>query len=320
MAAELLGLPSVGPDTDLYDLGATWDTMIRLAAGLTARYGVRVSVDALIDNPTPRAIADGLAPSHCGELSRDVRIALDPRVQQRFREARIAERRLHPELTRVALDPVTPAERAALSDAAAPREFDKGPLPGALLNSLLTLTASAELSGRACRRYPSAGGCYPVQIYLYVRHRRVLDLAGGLYYLNPGERILVHVDEDLRITADTQRPPNRSLVARAAFGIFLVSTPAAIAPLWGERLATRFSVLEAGHISQLLITSAPARGLGLAQVGSMEFALVRRHFHLEPRQDLLVSLWGGALRTADLVRRESLVGASSDTRSSHKES
>ncbi len=92
----------------------------------------------------------------------------------------------------------------------------------------------------------------------------------------------------------------------AAFGVFLVSTPAAIAPAYGERNAARFSTIEAGHIAQLLLTGAPERGLGLCAVGEMDFDAVRADFGVDDDQELLLSLWGGALTPDARARREAL--------------
>ncbi|NXY99245.1 amino acid adenylation domain-containing protein, partial [Streptomyces sp. BR123] len=61
LAAGLLGLAEVDPDTDLFDLGATSFTMIRLAQELAERFGADVPVDALIQTPTARGIAASLA-------------------------------------------------------------------------------------------------------------------------------------------------------------------------------------------------------------------------------------------------------------------
>ncbi|WP_037775571.1 non-ribosomal peptide synthetase, partial [Streptomyces pristinaespiralis] len=57
-AAGILGVDQVGPDDDLFDLGATSFTMIRLAQEIeTVSGGAQVPVEVLIQSPTPRSIA-----------------------------------------------------------------------------------------------------------------------------------------------------------------------------------------------------------------------------------------------------------------------
>ncbi|MFI6099283.1 amino acid adenylation domain-containing protein [Lentzea sp. NPDC051213] len=305
IAAELLGIEEIGDDVDLFDLGATSFTMIRLAQALGERHGVEVPVDVLIDSPTPRGIAAGLgAKPEAKPKAADIRIAFDPEAKKAFKEARISERRISEDVPRLALGAApSPLE---LFEASSFRDFTTEPLLAQELLGLLALTASGELDGRTKRSYPSAGGFYPVQVYVYVRQDRVDGLEGGLYYVHPGERALVRVDPKLNVTEVTQVHHNRALVGGAAFGIFLVSTPAAIAPAYGERLAVKYSGLEAGHISQLLMTAAPSRGLGMCPVGEMDFDGIRAHFQLDDDQELLVSLWGGALGNGDTRRRKAL--------------
>ncbi|MFD7931712.1 amino acid adenylation domain-containing protein, partial [Streptomyces sp. NPDC059742] len=319
--ADCLRLEAVDLDADLFDLGATSFTMIRLAQELAERFGADVPVDALIQTPTARGIAASLAPASSAPqvasarqapapaARTDIRIALDPQAKAAFKEARVAERRLPGSLARLPFPAAGPEDRRALYDASAFREFADGPLPGDRLTELLGTLARGELDGRAKHRYPSAGGFYPVQVYLYVRPGAVEGVEGGLYYLHPGERALVAIDPQARFGTDIHVFHNRALVDASAFGVFLVSTPAAIAPAYGERNAARFSMIEAGHVAQLLLTAAPERGLGMCAVGEMDFGAVRGHFGLQDDQELLVSLWGGALSGPALHRRAELVAA-----------
>ncbi|MEU0880590.1 amino acid adenylation domain-containing protein [Lentzea sp. NPDC005914] len=305
VAAELLGIEEIGLDVDLFDLGATSFTMIRLAQALGERHGVEVPVDVLIDSPTARGIAAGLgAKPEDKPKAADIRIAFDPEAKKAFKEAKISERKIDEDVLRLPLG--AQPTSLELFEASAFRDFKTEPLPAKELLELLAVTVSGELDGRTKRSYPSAGGFYPVQVYVFVRQDRIEGLEGGLYYVHPGEKALVRLDPKLNVTELTQVHHNRALVGGAAFGIFLVSTPGAIAPAYGERLAVKYSGLEAGHISQLLMTAAPSHGLGMCPVGEMDFDGIRAHFQLDDDQELLVSLWGGALGSHDTRRHKAL--------------
>lgn len=315
VAAELMGVAEVDPDADLFDLGATSFTMIRLAQLVGEKFGTDVPVDVLIQAPTARAIAAAVAPvaalpaqpAAAPARAADVRIAFDPAAKAAFKEARVAERRLPAELGRLSLPQEGPEHLRALYDASSFRDFADGPLPAEGLLDLLATLARGELDGRGKHRYPSAGGFYPVQVYLYVSPGAVAGIDGGLHYLHPGERTLVAVDPAARMGTDVHVFHNRALVEGASFGLFLVSTPAAIAPAYGQANASRFSTIEAGHIAQLLLTAAPQRGLGMCAVGEMNFDAVRGHFGLDDDQELLLSLWGGQLTAEARERRAGLV-------------
>ncbi|MDQ0847817.1 non-ribosomal peptide synthetase [Streptomyces sp. V1I6] len=317
-AADILGVDHVGPDDDLFDLGATSFTMIRLAQEIeTLSGGAQVPVEVLIQSPTPRSIAAcatpaapaAPAPAVPAGRAADVRIALDPKAKAAFKDARVAERRLPETMRRLPVPDAGPAEARALFDATSFREFADGPLPAHDLLSLLSTVTWGELEGRAKRRYPSGGGFYPVQVYVYIAPGAVEAAEPGLYYLHPAERALIAVAPGARYSTDLHVLHNRALVEGSAFGVFLVSTPAAIAPAYGERNAARFSTIEAGHIAQLLLTGAPERGLGLCAVGEMDFDAVRGDFALDADQELLLSLWGGALTPHSRAARAALAPA-----------
>ncbi|GGT43696.1 hypothetical protein GCM10010271_54660 [Streptomyces kurssanovii] len=324
-AAGILGVDHVGPDDDLFDLGATSFTMIRLAQEIeTVSGGAQVPVEVLIQSPTPRSIAARATPAAptapapaaavpAGRAA-DVRIALDPKAKAAFKDARVAERRLPGTMRRLPVPDAGPAEARALFDASSFREFADGPLPAHDLLSLLSTVTWGELEGRAKRRYPSGGGFYPVQVYVYIAPGAVEAAEPGLYYLHPAERALIAVAPGARYGTDLHVLHNRALVEGSAFGVFLVSTPAAIAPAYGERNAARFSTIEAGHIAQLLLTGAPERGLGLCAVGEMDFDAVRGDFALDADQELLLSLWGGALTPHSRAARAALAPATAEQR------
>ncbi|MFF8805507.1 non-ribosomal peptide synthetase [Streptomyces omiyaensis] len=55
--AEVLGLPDVGPEDDLFDLGGHSLTVVRIAARIRDALGVEVDLDVFFDVPTPAGIA-----------------------------------------------------------------------------------------------------------------------------------------------------------------------------------------------------------------------------------------------------------------------
>ena len=148
--------------------------------------------------------------------------------------------------------------------------------------------------------YPSAGNLYPVQTYLYLKAERIEGLEGGFYYYHPKEHQLVLLGSGLDF--EPELPGlydefNRPFFNNAAFCLFLVGRLDAIRPLYGD-YARDFCLLEAGYMSQLLMTVGPDHGLGLCPIGSMEFTGLRDYFGLDGNQILLHSFVGGKIEPA----------------------
>jgi SagB-type dehydrogenase family enzyme len=179
------------------------------------------------------------------------------------------------------------------------RDFHSAPVGGEALGRLLAALRPLPDDGSPLPkyRYPSAGSLYPVQAYVYVKPGRVEGLLAGGYYYHPRLHRLIQLSADL-LAADVHGPRNRPIFERSAFSLFLVGQLTAIAPLYGQ-LAREFCLLEAGAISQLLMSVAPAEGLGLCPIGDLASGPLASLFALGPEHVLLHSLIGGGAATPE---------------------
>ena len=182
------------------------------------------------------------------------------------------------------------------------REFGAEPVAAAALGLLLACLRQLRIGShpRPKLRYGSAGSLYPVQVYLHVVEGRVRGLAGGTYYYHPEAHRLVPLALGARLDAAMHAPVNRATFAGAAFSLFLVGRMDVVAPHYGER-ARHYALLEAGAMAQLLETSATAHGLGLCQIGELDFAAVRPLLDLDGGDELLHSLVGGHIEASRLT-------------------
>ncbi|WP_414541455.1 amino acid adenylation domain-containing protein [Nostoc sp. CCY0012] len=146
-------------------------------------------------------------------------------------------------------------------------------------------------------RYPSAGSLYPVQTYLFIKPNFIETLLGGIYYYHPSNHnlILLHSTNEIDSSGYLENQP---LFQQSAFAIYLIGKLSAIAPMYGE-LARDFCLLEAGHIGQLLMNSAPTQEIGLCPLGYLEFSPIQNLFQLEANQILLYSFVGGKIDPTD---------------------
>jgi amino acid adenylation domain-containing protein len=173
------------------------------------------------------------------------------------------------------------------------RTFLQAPVSFARFSEFLRSLQHIQLGGLPKYRYGSAGGLYPIQVYLYIKPDRVEGIAGGAYYYHPGDHCLV----PLAGPDAAAEPDGAAMFTESAFSIFLVAQLDAIVPMYGE-WGRDFCLLEAGAICQLLEMSAPDSGIGLCQIGSFDMTPLRSLFALEPSHLYLHMLLGGGIDPA----------------------
>jgi epothilone synthetase B len=139
--------------------------------------------------------------------------------------------------------------------------------------------------------YPSAGNLQPVQCYVHISPGRVEGLTAGTYYYHPERhRLIALSNSDLPLSCHL--PHNAVTGEQAAFSIFLIGQMAAIEPIYGE-LARDFCLLEAGAMTQLLMSEAVNVGLGLCPIGDLDFQAIRHLFRLNETHAFLHCIVGG---------------------------
>jgi len=181
------------------------------------------------------------------------------------------------------------------------RQFAQKPIPLEALSQFLSCLMQLNLPDAPIPkyRYPSALGLYPVQTYLQIKPGRVEGMAGGFYYYHPQEHRLQRVAEHLEMSDEVYGAYNRAITRQAAFSLLLVAHLEAIKPLYGQQLAEKFCIVEAGYMGQLLMTEAPNRQLGLCPLGDLteyeKTAQVRQLLGLTENQLLIHGFLGGVI-------------------------
>ena len=308
IAAEL-GIEHVDAEANLMNLGADSVDMVRIANRIEAEFGFQPSLAEFFRNPTVAALAAAGRRSASGRGDRAVaaasstlaaphtpgsRLILDPAQREAFKAALPGLRRFDERQTAAALGPYDGVAQLR-SIRRSQRSFADAPLDGASLGNLLSALRPLQVNGTSKYAYGSAGGLYPVQTYLHVKHGRVRGLDAGIYYHNPVDHALIPLSPGADIDPEVHEPfVNRAVFERAAFSLFLIAQLHAIEPLYAEH-ALRFCTIEAGLMTQLLETEAPKHGIGLCQIGWMEFDRIERHFHLDGGHRYVHSLLGGPL-------------------------
>ncbi len=150
-------------------------------------------------------------------------------------------------------------------------------------------------------RYPSALGLYPVQTYLHVKTDRIEGVSEGFYYYHPIAHRLVKLKEEINLSDEVYGGYNQHITNQAAFSLFLVAHSEAIIPMYGQQLAEKFCLLEAGYMGQLLMSEAPIHQIGLCPLGDLagvEKSKVYQALGLTETQWVVHSFLGGAIEPA----------------------
>ncbi|MDA9764096.1 SagB/ThcOx family dehydrogenase [Opitutales bacterium] len=175
------------------------------------------------------------------------------------------------------------------------RQFDETELSKDLLGELFEPLRQIRTKERVKRLFGSAGGLYPVQIYVYLKANRLRDFEGGAYYYDSDHHELVHLSDGDDIKADLYNPlVNVPIFESSSFAIYLFAGMDAIEPIYGAH-SERYTSIEAGLITQILETNGPKLGIGICQVGELEVEKLKPSFQLNDRHRFVHSLLGGPL-------------------------
>jgi len=160
---------------------------------------------------------------------------------------------------------------AALQQRRSVRDYSDAPLNMAQVAQLLW-AAQGVTDARGYRTAPSAGGLYPLELYLVVR--RVDGLSAGVYKYQPAAHALLPwLDDDLAdelMGAALSQPYIREAAANLVFTAVYERTRTR----YGYR-AAQYVHMEAGHASQNVYLQAQALGLGTVAIGAFEDAQVK---------------------------------------------
>ncbi|UUQ64819.1 amino acid adenylation domain-containing protein [Pseudomonas fuscovaginae UPB0736] len=300
---QLLKRETIAGNANLLSLGATSIDIVRISNALAAELQFRPHLAQLLAQPTLANLLElyrrNLAsqpPAGRVQPSATVSEAVieDPQVRQQFKADERGRRRFAQALPAVALALPTQAGFAQrLRDCRSVRRYELQEIATEAFAHWLAGLSRGQLDGEVKYQFPSAGGLYPLQAYLYIKPQRVAGVSGGAYYYDPVQHQLLAIGEQSRLDPDTYDYfVNRPVYENAAFSLFLIADMAAIQPLYGER-SRDFCHIEAGAMTQLLIMTAATHGLGLCGMGSIDEQTLPALFDLGSSHQLIYSMVGG---------------------------
>ena len=311
LVTKVLEIDALDPQANLLNLGATSIDMIRIANLLDKELNFRPKMDDFYRQPTVLELAESYehyllaSPGTEGptELT-SFKLILDPEEREGFKQEQPGLRKGDGEKSSIQLMMTQSDEalRKRYRERCSHRRFSSEPIPLDQFSGFISPLYQIKLDDKPKYLYASAGGLYPIQTYLYIKPGRVEGLSAGIYYYHPVDHRLLLLSENVDLDPAIHDPlVNRPVFDESAFSIFLIAQLGAIAPMYGDR-SMHFATIEAGLIAQLLESWAPTYGIGLCQIGVLEFEPIRRLFDLEESHILIHSLVGGRIEEGGSTR------------------
>ncbi len=165
----------------------------------------------------------------------------------------------------------------------------EGTLSYDTLSRLLSLFKQRREEDYVHCYYASAGGLYPIDIYLHVKTGRVENLAGGLYYYNPGENTLHPIDGDAGALTAAYLTPDRALGQSSALSLYMVYNADVTMPKYGG-FGYFMANLDAGIMTGTLEQELRQTGMESQPVGGVDAAVLRDLLGLVDTQVFIQSL------------------------------
>ena len=306
---EVLGLSELDPDSDISLLGGSSIELIRIVNKLEKIYGHRMALEDFFKNLTVRKLAayfsehsklsQGISEekqsgNELQELIDSYGVLFDRHSREMFKMSNNGLRRDLGDKPVIALEkPVMSEELHELfRKRRSYRNYDKKGVSLEAISGLLF-----NLSNYDDRFYPdflyaSGGGLYSVQVYLYAMKDGIERLEQGFYYYdrNAHELRVLHTGAD--IPEDIHWSSNQAIYADSSFSLYLVSDYDAVGPMYGNQ-GVHFVTIEAGLMSELLEIKAPEFGIGLCQIGNMDFERIKEYLELKPSHIFMHTIIGG---------------------------
>lgn len=308
LAAQVLDVPDVAPDMNLFDVGATSVQLVRIAVRAEVELGIQVDVEELLRFPSIGVLVSS------ARLEGDVvvdgtqwakeDIIFDPLERIAFKERRPGVRH---QLAGTAGIQLPHNETGDLARRRTYRRFrTEQTVSQQALAQLLGHLRRLNDSGEPKYAYPSAGSLYPVQVYLTVNAGRVEGIEGGAYYYHPELHRIISLAPGTKVEAKAHAWVNQAAAGESAFSLYLVAEQDAIAPMYGTR-SRDYALIEAGAMCQLLMGASTECGLGLCPVGEMDDTVLREPLQLKESHAVLHILLGGLPAEPDSAEPEMLV-------------
>lgn len=167
------------------------------------------------------------------------------------------------------------------------RHYGTGPMPLEALSQLVWSThgTSGHAGARELRTAPSAGACYPIDVYVVANH--VAGVEPGLYRYLPEDHALLLVREGDVGSEVASAALGQTMCADASVTLVWTAVLPRTTNRYGER-GTRYVFLDAGHVGQNTYLAATALGYGCCGIAAFDDDAMNRVLGVDGRIETTV--------------------------------
>lgn len=168
------------------------------------------------------------------------------------------------------------------------RHYQDEPLTLAEVSQLLWAAGGETIDGitGATRAYPSAGGVYPLEIYLVAGNVQGLD-AGIYHYQWENHSILVLRKGDIRDSL-TKAALGQKMVSAAPVSLVFTAVYERSTRRYGQRGEDRYVPMDMGGAGQNVHLQAEALGLGTVIIGAFQDDAVKEVLGVQDEEPLYI--------------------------------
>ncbi|MFS0762819.1 amino acid adenylation domain-containing protein [Peribacillus phoenicis] len=282
---EILNIPDIDINDDIFNLGATSLTLVNIAQILKERNNISLPIEVLIENSTINEIATYYLMQENKESSVSLQETNNSNLPTE-NTVRTVSTFSNIRLETADIDPMY------LSAYSSKQEFTGSSVSLEELNGLLSLLQAQKISGNDKYLYPSAGGKYSVQTYVYVKGNGVTGLETGIYYYNPKLHELHMMSGGDHVTESIFSNYHQEIYKKSKFSIFFIAEMAAIQPFY-KQFSDSLVTLDTGYMSQLLMSNQFHFNLGLCSAFGVNFDPISALFNLKESHKFIHCLLGG---------------------------
>lgn len=152
-----------------------------------------------------------------------------------------------------------------------------------VFSKLIAVFRQRRINGQIKYYYASAGGLYPIDIYIYIKEKRIENLKQGLYYYSPLDNSINIVDECCHVNKNAHYFMNQSIFNQSAFSIFFIYNMEVTMPKYGG-IGYLYSCIDIGIMVSSLTFVAGLYNIGLCSIGDMNFHKIEKYFQLNKNQ------------------------------------
>lgn len=181
------------------------------------------------------------------------------------------------------------------------RKFSEMPISETTFSRLMTVLKQFEEEQEIRYCYASAGGLYPIDIYIHVKNGRVDNIAEGVYYYSPVDNSLELIP-NAEIDSDFHYFENKQIFTSSAFSFLLVYNARANMSKY-QSLGYFQACIDTGILVGTITQAAEQLDMGICSIGNMDFDKVRKSLKLKAEQIPLHGIEIGMKPEANIQKR-----------------